>query len=152
MTEKIDEEIVEIEKYNKIYNEKGFTGIIQTLEGQLHIGKITWKPNGIVCITTGGWSDDEEIIHNLLHILSQFGHNHYLGFVVGGAYYFSEERDCGYVAIQKELSDDETCNPKICQWCNYSSNGKRDPARSITLCDGCRYNEEFEHIEIKVRM
>lgn len=45
-----------------------------------------------------------------------------------------------------DLPDKETCNPKICKWCKYSSNGRRDPARSITLCDGCRYNEEFEHM------
>lgn len=53
--------------------------------------------------------------------------------------------------IIEKLSDKETCNPKICCWCKYSNNGMRDPARSITMCDGCRYNEEFEHIEIKVR-
>lgn len=46
----------------------------------------------------------------------------------------------------ERLSDKETCNPKICKWCKYSTNGKRDPARSISMCDGCRYNEEFEHI------
>jgi hypothetical protein len=46
----------------------------------------------------------------------------------------------------EKLPDRETCNPKICRWCKYSNNGMRDPARSITLCDGCRYNEEFEHI------
>ncbi len=143
MKEEIDDELSKVEMYNKIYSEKGFNGIIQTLEDKLHLGRITWKPNGIVCITTGGWSDDEEIIHNLLHIVSQFGHNHYLGYVVGGVYYFSKERDCGYVAIQKELSDDETSNPAICQWCMYSCDGKRDAARSITMCDGCRYNQEF---------
>ena len=75
---------------------------------KLHIGRVTRKGNGLYQITTGGWSDDEEIL----------------------------------------------CNPIICRWCKYSNNGKRDPgdpARGITLCDGCRYNKEFEHIEIKVR-
>lgn len=45
-----------------------------------------------------------------------------------------------------DLPDKETCNPKICKWCKYNTNGKRDPARSISMCDGCRYNEEFEHL------
>lgn len=55
------------------------------------------------------------------------------------------------IMIEEKLSDEDTCNPKICMWCKYSNNGKRDPARSITLCDGCRYNEKFEHIQIKIR-
>ena len=50
------------------------------------------------------------------------------------------------------LTDDETCNPKICHWCKYSDNGKRNAGRSITMCDGCRYNKEFEHIPIVVRL
>ena len=53
------------------------------------------------------------------------------------------EKDMSEEKICKTLSDKETCNPKICRWCKYSNNGKRDPARSITMCDGCRYNEEF---------
>jgi len=66
-----------------------------------------------------------------------------VGRLRGGAYYFYEER-FGDWEIQKVLSDKETCNPKICEVCEYSSNGKRDAARSITMCDGCRYNEEFK--------
>lgn len=57
----------------------------------------------------------------------------------------------GDIMIEQKLSDRDTCNPKICMWCKYSNNGKRDPTPSISMCDGCRYNEEFEHIEIKVR-
>ncbi len=44
----------------------------------------------------------------------------------------------------ERLSDAETCNPAICEVCGYSSNGKRNAGRSITMCDGCRYNNEFK--------
>ena len=136
-----------VEYYNNIYQEKGFKGIISTVEGQLHIGRVTWNPNGIVRITTGEWSDDEEIIYNLIDVFSKFGQFHYIGEIRGGSYYFAEHMECstGNFEIVESLSDDETCNPRICEWCEHSSNGRRDPARSITLCDGCRYNEEFEH-------
>lgn len=143
MKEEIDDELTKVEKYNKIYSEKGFDGVIQTLEDKLHLGRITWKPNGIVCITTGGWSDDEEIIHNLTHMLSLFGNKHYIGDMRGGAYYFAEKAYELNYEIVLYLSDAESCNPKICQWCKYSTKGKRDAARSITMCDGCRYNGEF---------
>lgn len=136
------------EYYNKIYQERGFQGVIRQVELDLHIGRIQWKPNGIVKISTGGGSDDEEILLSLTSFLSRFGHNHYVGELRGGAFYFAEHLECstGAFEIIEKLPDKETCNPKICRWCKYSSNGMRDPARSISMCDGCRYNEEFEHL------
>ncbi|RAP49260.1 MAG: hypothetical protein BZ138_07970 [Methanosphaera sp. rholeuAM270] len=135
------------EFYNKIYQEKGYHGVIRTVEGQLHLGRVTKKADGLYCITTGGWSEDEEIINSLRDIFSKFGQFHYVGNIRGGAFYFSEHMECttGAFEIVETLPDRETCNPEICKYCKYSNNGKRDPARSITMCDGCRYNEEFKH-------
>lgn len=145
------------EHFNNIYtNGGGFYGVLEEIEDKLHIGRVTKKGNGLYQITTGGWSDDEELLYSLMSFLSRFGRNHYVGKLRGGAFYFAEHLECltGAFEIIEKLPDKETCNPKICKWCKYSNNGKRDPgdpARGITRCDGCRYNEEFEHIEIKIR-
>ena len=145
------------EQFNNIYtNDGGFYGVLEEIEDKLHIGRVTRKGNGLYQITTGGCSDDEEILYSLMSFLSRFGRNHYVGKLRGGVFYFAEHLECltGAFEIIEKLPDKETCNPKICCWCKYSHNGKRDPgdpARGITLCDGCRYNEKFGHIEIKVR-
>lgn len=136
-----------IKLYNKIYIEKGYNGITRALKRDLEFGEITFLSDNLIRVTTGGWSDDEEILLSLTSFLSRFGHNHYVGKLRGGAFYFAEQMEStrDFEIIEK-LPDKETCNPKICRWCKYSSNGKRNPARSITMCDGCRYNEEFEHL------
>lgn len=131
------------ELFNHTYEYDGFEGVLYELEDKLEYGKIIEKENGIWCITTGGWQHDEEMIESLLDLTSLFGHYHYLGYVRGGAYYFAEKAYELNYEIVPYLSDAESCNPKICQWCKYSTNGKRDAARSITMCDGCRYNQEF---------
>lgn len=137
-----------IEFYNRVYQEKGYHGIIRALKRDLEFGDINFPSGNLLQVTTGGWSDDEEILLSLTSFLSRFGYNHYVGKLRGGAFYFAEHLECstGAFEIIEKLPDKETCNPKICKWCKYSSNGMRNPARSISMCDGCRYNEEFEHI------
>ena len=138
----------EVAHINNFYEKEGFFGVIEYVEAELQLGRVTKKEDGLYKITTGGWSEDEELIYNLIDFLSFF-RPHYVGYLCGGAYYFSEERYDNDWEIQKALSDKETCNPRICEVCEYSSNGKRDAARSITMCDGCRYNESFEHKTIQ---
>ena len=136
-----------IKFYNRVYQEEGYNGIIRALKQGLEFGEITFLSDNLLQVTTGGWSDDEEILLSLTSFESMFGHNHYIGELRGGAFYFAEQMEStSAFEIIEKLPDKETCNPKICKWCKYSNNGIRDPARSITLCDGCRYNEEFEHI------
>ena len=134
--------------FDNIYrNGGGFIGVLEEVEARLHIGRVIKKEKGLYLITTGGWSDDEEILLSLTSFLSMFGYKHYVGKLRGGAFYFAEQMEStGAFEIIEKLPDKETCNPKICHWCKYSSNGRRDPARSISMCDGCRYNEEFEHM------
>lgn len=136
-----------IKLYNKIYIEKGYHGIIRALKRDLEFGDINFPSDNLLQVTTGGWIDDEDVLSSLTSFNSMFGYNHYVGKLRGGVFYFAEQMEStSAFEIIKKLPDIETCNPKICRWCKYSSNGKRNPARSITLCDGCRYNEEFEHI------
>jgi hypothetical protein len=136
-----------IKLYNKIYIEKGYHGIIRALKRDLEFGDINFPSDNLLKVTTGGWSDDEDVLSSLTSFNSMFGYNHYVGKLRGGVFYFAEQMEStSDFEIIEKLHDKETCNPKICKWCKYSSNGKRDPARSITMCDGCRYNEEFEHI------
>ena len=132
----------EVAHINNFYEKGGFPRVIEYVEAELHLGRVTKKEDGLYKITTGGWSEDEELIYALIDFLSFF-RPHYVGYLCGGAYYFSEERYDGDCEIQKVLSDKETCNPQICEVCEYSSKGKRDAARSITMCDGCRYNQDF---------
>ena len=79
------------ETFNEIYKEEGVNGVIAEIEDRLEYGEVTYDvANGLYCITTGGWSDDEHLLNQLTYILSVFGHNHYVGQLRGGAYYFSE--------------------------------------------------------------
>ena len=96
----------QIEEFNKIYKEFGFKGIIEEVEDRLTYGKVTEKEPGLYQITTAGFSDDEFLVNDLTHILSMFGYNHYVGYLRGGAYYFSEEKHDDSIKIVKE-SDEE---------------------------------------------
>ena len=87
MTDEINNAI----KLNKIYDEKGFQGIINEVKDQLEYGNVTEK-NGLYCITTGGWSEDEFLVHSLISPVSKF-HYHYCGYLVGGAFFFCEDKE-----------------------------------------------------------
>lgn len=72
-----------------IYRKKGFDGVIKEVENRLEYGEVK-KMNGLYRITTGGWSDDESLLHTLCNILCTFS-RHYCGYTRGGAYYFCQE-------------------------------------------------------------
>ena len=78
-----------VDKFNDIYDKSGFDGVIEYLEDNLQYGHVERKTDDLIIITTGGWSDDEDLIHSLIHITCRFGHKHYVGYIRGGAYYFS---------------------------------------------------------------
>ena len=82
---------------NKIYEKEGFDGIIDEVEDTLKYGNVT-KKNGLYCITTGGWSEDEFLVNSLISPLSKF-HYHYCGYIVGGAFYFVKDRSNNNVDI-----------------------------------------------------
>jgi len=78
-----------VDKFNDIYDKSGFDGVVEYLEDNLQYGDVERKTDDLIMITTGGWSDDEDLIHSLIHITCRFGHKHYVGYIRGGAYYFS---------------------------------------------------------------
>ena len=80
------------EHFNNIYtNGGGFYGVLEEIEDKLHIGRVTKKGNGLYQITTGGWSDDEELLDVLTSPMVKF-HYHHVGYLVGGHFYFAEEK------------------------------------------------------------
>ena len=95
------------------------------------------------------WNDVE---HTLNEIAKKLSSEQYIHFLIDVLKYIHQtEFDLFEKGEMRYVPDKDTCNPKICKWCKYSNNGKRDPTPSISMCDGCRYNEEFEHIQIKIR-
>ena len=95
----------EVEKYNHIYQERGFQGVIREVENRLHCGKVIKKDDGLYCIVTGGWSDDEELLCVLNSFMSMFAYKHYVGKLRGGAFYYAEENIDDYT-IQKKVDLD----------------------------------------------
>ena len=92
----------QIENFNRIYKEHGFQGIINEVEDRLRYGKVTETEPGLYRITTAGFSDDTFLLKDLIHILSMFGYNHYVGCLRGGAYYFTENKHEDNIKICKE--------------------------------------------------
>ena len=87
--------------FNKKYKEIGFYKMLDEIEAKLEYGHVTKKDDGLYCITTGGWSEDEQLIDDLIHFSSVFGYNHYVGYLRGGAYYFAFRNDDNFEIIQK---------------------------------------------------
>lgn len=99
----MDRKLIEI--FNFIYDEYGFYAVIDEVKDRLKYGMVTDTNDGLYRITTGGYSEDETILHSLIHLLSRFGHNHYVGYLRGGAFYFSTEKhdiDIAIVRIKRE--------------------------------------------------
>lgn len=82
----------EIEAINIIYEEKGFDGVIEYSRQKLYDYGVVKEKNGLVMMATGGWIDNEEYLYCLNHLLSNFGRNHYVGYLRGGAFYYSKDK------------------------------------------------------------
>lgn len=86
-----DESSNEIKNINNIYDTLGFKGVIEEVQSRLKYGNVTLT-DGLYRITTGGWSDDEYLLDCLISMTCKF-HRHYMGYKVGGSFYFDETRD-----------------------------------------------------------
>lgn len=91
----MDDEYTLTDRINHIYIMKGFNGVIEEIEDRLEYGTVQII-NGLYRITTGGWSDDEALLHTLMYPTCKFS-RHYKGYIVGGAFYFSKEK---YAAVE----------------------------------------------------
>ena len=78
------------DKINAIYDDIGFKGVIGFLENHLEYGGVEMKEKGLYMIYTSGWSEDELLIEECIRYRS-FVRKHYVGHLVGGAYYFVED-------------------------------------------------------------
>ena len=88
--EEINEEFNLVNILNTLYTKYGFKAVLNEVESRLVYGRIR-KQDGLYEITTGGWSEDELLVHALINPASKF-HYHYIGYLVGGAFYFDEDR------------------------------------------------------------
>lgn len=81
--------------FNHIYEENGFEGVLRHVDRLLKFGSVDCvdEETELYRITTMGWSDDEYVLDELNHFLSLFRSNHYVGYVVGGAYYYAKDID-----------------------------------------------------------
>lgn len=112
--------------FNEIYREHGFKAVIQEIDNILEYGGVNSNGDGIYCITTGGWSDDEYLINWLISPESELGRKHYIGYLRGGAYYFSEQdyydSNVDIVSLNGRFyrlyGVFDTVNHKIIAWCN----------------------------------
>lgn len=86
---------------NRIYEEEGFDGVISFVEDTLGYGTVKEMGKGLYRISTGGYSDDEDLLHNLIRIDSRFGYYHYVGYLRGGAFYFSTDKHDDTISITK---------------------------------------------------
>lgn len=75
---------------NMVYDEQGFEGVIEEITDRLNYGTVK-SINGLIRITTGGFSDDEALLHCLIRP-DCIMHKHYCGYIRGGAFYFCEEK------------------------------------------------------------
>ena len=85
----------------EIYIVFGFHAVMKYIKGNLHYGKVKQLTPHLYRITTGGWSDDEDIIKNLIGLTSPI-RKHFIGYITGGAYYFSETGDTSQYEIKEK--------------------------------------------------
>lgn len=64
-------------------------GVLEYVVNNLEYGCVEEKGRGLFMICTRGWSDDEDLLHDLISLPSMF-RIHYVGYICGGAFYFVE--------------------------------------------------------------
>ena len=75
---------------NTVYKTEGFQGVIEEVTERLEYGTVR-EQNGLIRISTGGWSEDELLLHSLIRIDCMMS-KHYCGYIRGGAFFFCEEK------------------------------------------------------------
>ena len=75
---------------NTVYKTEGFQGVIEEIIDRLEYGTVK-KMNGLYRISTGGWSEDELLLHSIIRIDCMMS-KHYCGYIKGGAFYFCEDK------------------------------------------------------------
>ena len=91
---------IRVDTLNSIYKENGFMGVREYVLGSLLYGDFVKMDDGLYMAFTGGWSEDEDVINDLISLPSMF-RRHYVGYVCGGAYYFVEDPEEEVIVVKK---------------------------------------------------
>lgn len=83
-----DDDMILIKRLNNIYDNKGFDGVVDYAKSQLCGGGFVREENGLICMVTAGWSENEFFMYTLNHFMSKF-HYHLVCTQPGGAFYYS---------------------------------------------------------------
>lgn len=128
MISKYETEANMVKVFNSTYEETGYEGVVNLVGSMLDYGKVELLHNDCVMIVTAGWSEDELIVEALMHPASIFWNKHYVGFLRGGAYYFSRDIDKLFMI-----------SPVPCTCCKHSANGLRNHSNdeNLSICDCC---------------
>jgi len=86
-----DDDMVLIKRLNNIYDNEGFDGVVDYAKSHLCSGGLVREENGLICMVTAGWSENELFIYNLNHFMSKF-HYHLVCTQRGGAFYYSPNK------------------------------------------------------------
>ena len=86
-----DDDMVLIKRLNNIYDNEGFDGVVDYAKSQLCCGGFVREENGLICIVTAGWSENEGFMYCLNHFMSKF-HYHLVCTEPGGAFYYSPDK------------------------------------------------------------
>lgn len=144
-----------IYKFNQIYRtaKYPYIAVLEEVEEMLTYGQVIKKEDGLYCVTTAGYSEDEAICHALVHILCRFGYYHYVGYLRGEAFYFSESKHDSveinrFTPIEERRTDtryslewetDELC--QIAEYGNYMS--CEEAVDRLNELDKRTYNMEY---------
>lgn len=86
-----DDDMVLIKRLNNIYDNEGFDGVVGYAMSQLCGGGFVREENGLICMVTAGWSENEGFMYCLNHVMSKF-HYHLVCTKPGGAFYYSPDK------------------------------------------------------------
>ena len=92
----------EVDSLNNLYKNHGFEGVINYAKVRLQNYGGVKEENDLICMYTGGWSDNEFFIHCLNFLTSIFANKHYVGYLRGGAFYYSPEPHDSHVYIARD--------------------------------------------------
>ena len=85
------DDMVLIKRLNNIYDNEGFDGVVGYAKSQLCSGGLVSEENGLICMVTAGWSENEIFMYCLNHLMSKF-HYHLVCTEPGGAFYYSPDK------------------------------------------------------------
>ena len=88
-----DAEYIDKDKFYKMLNKMTIDETIDFLRENSEYDTISEYDNGLVCYSTLGWSDNEELIDMVNNPLNYNFYKHFIGYMAGGHYYFHPTKE-----------------------------------------------------------